>query len=57
MKVRVESEEIEAAVAAAVEAKIPGSKVERIMWTRIRGGGVYADVTVKLDDGEWTKKE
>lgn len=59
MKIRIEDGEVEAAVIAAVEEKIPGYTVEKIEFVRVRGGGVYANATVeqtKLDTSSADQK-
>ena len=44
MNIQLGNDEIVAAVSRAVEAKLPGQKVERVQFTRNKGGGVRADV-------------
>ena len=48
MNVRVENDEIVKAVTALIVERIPDAKVTGVVFTRQRGGQVYADVTVGL---------
>ena len=50
MKLRVENDEIVAAVTALLEQKIPQATVLEVLFTRMKGGQVYATVEVNIGD-------
>ena len=50
MKLRVDNDEIVAAVTQLIEQKIPQATVLEILFTRKKGGQVYADVEVNITD-------
>ena len=50
MNLRVDNDEIVAAVTALIEQKIPQATVLEILFTRKKGGQVYANVEVNIAD-------
>ena len=48
MNIRVENSEIVKAVTALIVAQIPDAKVDSVLFTRQKGGQVYADVKVTV---------
>ena len=50
MNLRVDNDEIVAAVTALIEQKIPQATVLEVLFTRKKGGQVYADVEVNISD-------
>ena len=48
MHIRVDNAEIVAAVTALIKETIPNATVVEVLFTRMKGGEVYADATIEL---------
>ena len=48
MHIRIDNDEIVAAVTALIQETIPNATVIEVLFTRKKGGQVYADATIEL---------
>ena len=48
MHIRIDNDEIVAAVTALIQETIPDSTVVEVLFTRKKGGQVYADATIEI---------
>ena len=48
MHIRIDNDEIVAAVTALIQETIPNATVVEVLFTRMKGGQVYADATIEL---------